>query len=156
MKRCLLIIGFSFLAGPASASMLELYGFQPRAASMAGAHTSVADDFTAVFYNPAGLALNRRVVTGAGYLVALPSLGVQLANPVEGVATPVEPQAMHGVTVGALFPLGAALDDRIAIGVGSISPQAISRAARCSTRGRPNFTVIRTRRRRSPSWWGPR
>ena len=122
MTRMLTLIGLMFWAQPAGADMFDLYGFQPRAAAMAGSHTAVADDFTAVFYNPAGLSLNRRVVTGAGYLVASPALDVQLENPVEGLSTPVEPPIMHGLTVGALFPLGAALDDRIAIGFGIFLP----------------------------------
>jgi len=122
MKRTMMIFGLALWVTPAWASMLELYGFQPRAAAMAGAHTGVADDFTAVFYNPAGLALSRRVVTGAGYLVATPTLGVNLENPVDGLARPAESPTMHGVTVGGLFPLGAALDDRIAIGIGIYLP----------------------------------
>ena len=122
MTRTLCALLVTLCSASAPASMLELYGFQPRASAMAGAQTSVADDFTATFYNPAGLALNHRVVTGAGYVVAVPSLGVELSRPAVGLATPAEPPGMHGLTVGALFPLGAALDDRVAIGLGVYLP----------------------------------
>jgi len=50
-----------FSLGPetASASMVDLYGWGSRATALGGAFTALADDFSAVYYNPAGLMFPR-------------------------------------------------------------------------------------------------
>ena len=50
-----LIIAVHVASGPASAQSFEVLG--TRAAGMGGAFVAVADDATAVYWNPAGLAL---------------------------------------------------------------------------------------------------
>ena len=50
-----LIIAVHVASGPASAQRFEVLG--TRAAGMGGAFVAVADDATAVYWNPAGLAL---------------------------------------------------------------------------------------------------
>ncbi len=43
------------LARTAAASPVDLYGYGPRAIGMGGAFTGLADDYSAVYYNPAGM-----------------------------------------------------------------------------------------------------
>ena len=54
-----LAAGFLLLRGPASASGFLSAGPGARAAAMGGAVTGLADDQSAIFYNPAGLAGQR-------------------------------------------------------------------------------------------------
>jgi len=57
MKKFLTLVVFLVLASSlALANGLNLNGFGARAAAMGGAFVGLADDFTAVFWNPAGLA----------------------------------------------------------------------------------------------------
>ena len=61
------LLGFAIvlvLASGLFANGLNLNGLGARAASMGGAFVGLADDFTAVFWNPAGLALMKRAHTG--------------------------------------------------------------------------------------------
>ena len=44
----------------AEASVPEIYGLGSRATALGGAFTAVADDFSAVYYNPAGLVMQRQ------------------------------------------------------------------------------------------------
>lgn len=53
---------FCFVAGTAGSAMAnigDIYGFGARAGAMCGAQTALADDHTALFYNPAGMSLGR-------------------------------------------------------------------------------------------------
>lgn len=62
-KACLallLLFALGYPTSEACASIADLYGFGARAASLAGAFTAVADDFSAVYYNPAGLTAQRQ------------------------------------------------------------------------------------------------
>jgi len=52
-------LGVFLCAGGAGASMVDLYGWGSRATAMGGAFTVLADDFSAVYYNPAGLIAPR-------------------------------------------------------------------------------------------------
>lgn len=108
-------------AGCARASVLELFGYDARALAMANAQTAGADDYTAAFYNPANLARRKRIVAGAGFFGALPRLSVDR----EVVGSDVEarlPEDFAGLTIGAVFPLGGGLDDRLAVGFGVYLP----------------------------------
>ena len=49
-----------------SANILETYGFGSRPIGMGGAYCAVADDFAAVWYNPAGLSQIDKVDLGVG------------------------------------------------------------------------------------------
>ncbi|MBZ0253679.1 MAG: hypothetical protein K8I02_10100, partial [Candidatus Methylomirabilis sp.] len=51
-------------AAPARASWQDLYGFGSRSMGLAGAATAAADDYSAVYYNPAGLMIGRPFSAG--------------------------------------------------------------------------------------------
>ncbi len=66
MKKLLTVLVFLVFASTlAMANGLNLNGFGARAAAMGGAFVGLADDFTAVFWNPAGLAFIGDATIGA-------------------------------------------------------------------------------------------
>jgi len=71
-SRCLktaffgLLIGW-FLTGPSHANTWRTFGYGPRAVAMGGAFCSVADDYSAGYYNPAGLLLQPGTKFGFGF-----------------------------------------------------------------------------------------
>jgi len=87
LAACLVL---ALRAGGAGASMVDLYGWGSRATAMGGAFTALADDFSAVYYNPAGLMCprtldwpfeNRKGVKfDFGYVYAYPVLKVREAD----------------------------------------------------------------------------
>jgi hypothetical protein len=92
--------------GPSSAeaSFFDVYGFNPRALSMAGAQGSVADDFTALYYNPGALTAGDRAVFGFALTLSRNALFIDSAraNP---TPTPRDPPNATTITVGGHFPL---------------------------------------------------
>ena len=72
------ILAFLMLTPPAGiASIAENYGYGARAIGMGGAFVGLADDFSAIFYNPAGLAQISGHRVAFGYLLGLPSLHIE-------------------------------------------------------------------------------
>ncbi len=64
------------------ANIADLYGFGAKAASVGGAFTAIADDFSAVYYNPAGLMSQQQpleYMRGHGFRI---ENGVQCVRPV--------------------------------------------------------------------------
>jgi len=83
-------------AGPALASVPDHYGFSSRSAAMAGAVTGDAADFSAGYYNPAGLAEAPGVELSVGYMHHVQRLQVNgLDNDVDDV---------HGLQAGVVAP----------------------------------------------------
>src|SRR5262249_2506892 len=52
-----IVVSAAVAARRAAASPVEVFGFGPRHGALAGAGVASTDDFAAVYYNPAGLAL---------------------------------------------------------------------------------------------------
>jgi long-chain fatty acid transport protein len=116
---CVTLLGVA----SARANPFDLYGFGPRAMGMGGAFTSLADDYTATYYNPAGLTVRRKVHFGIGLQSALPALTVERQRPNPQIAT-ADPPNHLGVALGILFPLGGKIQHRIAFAVGLYVPTA--------------------------------
>ncbi|MBI2375893.1 MAG: hypothetical protein HYV07_18010 [Deltaproteobacteria bacterium] len=123
------LLGFILVSAPAvaDASFFELYGFNPRALGTASAQLALSDDFTAVFYNPAGLATDVSIA-GVGLAVAAPSLDVHFERPDPKWSWAVPPSATT-FTFGSSIPVGSVATPA-AIGVGFGLPAASLLAGR--------------------------
>ncbi len=131
MRRVLLILASwccgLFVASAGNASMVDVYGFGSRASSMGGAFTAIADDFSAVYYNPAGLMHQRTlekpfprrkgIKFDIGYVYGEPQLYVQdwgkarhtedygsTTGPYLGVT--FDPEDFHGTFKRKVFAFG--------------------------------------------------
>jgi hypothetical protein len=107
--------------GRAGASVFDTYGFGARAAAMGSAQAAAAEDFSAVYYNPAALTVHKRPHVGTALTVVAPSVGVRRRAESEG--PPVErPDPNAGITLGLLFPLGGKIENRFALALGAYLP----------------------------------
>jgi long-chain fatty acid transport protein len=111
-------------ASPAAASVLDLYGFNPRGTAMGNAQAAAADDYTATFYNPAAMTQHKKVNVGAGFVATFPQLRVDRDRPTPAQReVPTElPPDFSGFNLGALFPLGGKFDHRVAVGLAMYLP----------------------------------
>lgn len=111
-------------AAPAQASVLDIYGYNPRGTAMGNAQAAVADDYTATFYNPAGLTRRKKVAVGAGFMATFPDLYIDRDFQTEE-QTEVQselPPSFSGFNLGAVFPLGGLVGNRVALGIGLYLP----------------------------------
>ena len=110
------------------ANGLNLNGFGARASGMGGAFVGLADDYTAVFWNPAGLALLKMPTFGLSGDVLMPSATYHFANPpyadytmktkskqypagLLGYFQPIGENIVVGIGAYTLSGLGAAWDN---------------------------------------------
>lgn len=107
--------------GTAAASLLDIYGFNPRGTAMGNAQAAVADDYTATFYNPAAMTQRKQINVGAGFIATVPSLHIDRDAHHSDVPNELPP-SFAGVNLGALFPLGGLLENRLAIGLALYLP----------------------------------
>ncbi len=106
---------------PARANFWDIYGFNPRAIGLAGTHTAIADDFTAIHYNPAGLTAARGVGFGFALAVTRPSLSLDFDRPPQ--IQPLDPPNATAITFGSTFSLaGDGAAGRITLGLGISVP----------------------------------
>lgn len=114
MRPALLATIAVIVAAPAAgrANPAEIFGFGSRAAGVAGAVSAWIDDFSAGYYNPAGIAFAHGKSVSVGAVASLTRLQVNGVNQ-EG-SDPI------GVVVGATapVPLGGFLADRLHVGIG--------------------------------------
>ncbi len=91
------------LAAPATANTPDLFGVGSRATALGGAFTAVADDFSAVWYNPAGIAQIDRAALTLAPIYSQPSLW--LDDPGVGRSDVPVPNA-GGMYIGFVAPVG--------------------------------------------------
>jgi long-chain fatty acid transport protein len=114
VRRTLVLITVLSVARVASASPVDVFGFGSRQAGMGGAVAATVDDFSAGYYDPAGLAF------GHGKRVSFGFLGARSHLHVNDDAYPItEPL---GLVFGASTPapLGGPLADRVYVGIGMV------------------------------------
>ncbi|HZV00622.1 MAG TPA: hypothetical protein VFF73_28165, partial [Planctomycetota bacterium] len=123
MKLRALAIALVLVAGSiARADNLDEFGFGARAAGMGGAMTGLASDWTATYYNPAGLINSKHVNVGFGFQYADYALdfksggGSQVDNQTNRVA------ALSAFTAGGSSSIPIDEPDRIAFGIGLLFP----------------------------------
>lgn len=97
---------------PSAASPAEVFGFGSRQAGLGGAVAARVDDFSAAYYNPAGLAAGGGKRVSFGLLAATSRLEVN-----DERYSLTEP---FGIVFGATAPapLGGPLADRVHVGLG--------------------------------------
>ncbi len=114
----------SLATGEASASPQEVIGFGFRSLAMGNTGAAVGEGVDAVYANPALLSTAREMELQLGTLGA--SFDLNAAGP--GLPEPlVAYPALQANTIGGILPLpfGGPLKDRVAIGVGFLTPYDI-------------------------------
>jgi long-chain fatty acid transport protein len=111
------------VAAQARADVFGTYGFGGRAVAMSGAQTAEADDFSGAFYNPAVLVNRKKPTFGFTFNYAFMSSEVTaLESGRELDCKYCKSPDSAGFSVGALFPIGGKVNNRVAIGVGIYLP----------------------------------
>ena len=112
---------------------MDVYGYGPRAAAMGMAYTGLADDYSATYYNPAGLAQIPRNTFAAGYFYADPRLSLRLtpaAFATRGQRAAVGRLARHQERVdgvaGYFAGMTLQITDYLAVGIASYLPQGFA------------------------------
>jgi long-chain fatty acid transport protein len=104
------------LASPAHAGGYDIFGVTPRDIGMGGAMTASVIGFSALYYNPAALTLDRADSLGLNLALSVPLLEVDREDPTATPAT-VLPETHANATFGWVKPIGGIFEDRLAFGV---------------------------------------
>ncbi|MFW6050368.1 MAG: OmpP1/FadL family transporter [Myxococcota bacterium] len=124
MARLLAIATVLLAASTARANPMDVFGFGARSSSMGGAVTADVEDFSANYYNPAGLVRGDELRLSVGYFMA------DMDMEVNGVDSRLE--TVRGLTFGVVAP-GSFGDVDFAFGLGGhLNDHLLSR-----TLGRP-------------------
>jgi long-chain fatty acid transport protein len=136
-----------------AANPLETYGFGSRAISMGGAYTAVSDDFSAVYYNPAGLPQIGQVNMGVG-MTFFSARFKAIQNVVVGETPDGEPvigdvDTSNSDNGGFMGGVAVRITKRLAMGVGMYLPSN-QYLAKLETQNQrePNYIFYDKRNRR--------
>lgn len=112
------------------------FGFGPKAIGMGQAFTGVADDFTAAWYNPAGMTLHNRLEAGFGYSYMRPFLEVNGKD--------FRVQDCHSLSLGVSLPIpfAAWLKDRIYFGLAFYMPWNLIFGLKVPLPQEPQFVLL--------------
>ncbi len=102
---------------------LDEFGFGARAASMGGAMTSLASDWTATYYNPAGLVNSKHLNTGFGFQYADYDFTFHSqsgGSAVDNQTNRVPPLSAFSLGLSSNIPIDE--PDRVGIGIGLFLP----------------------------------
>src|SRR5579883_1769880 len=124
---------------PARANPLDAFGFGSRGAAMGGAMAADARDFSANYYNPAGLALAHGFEMSIGYMT------VQHQLHMNGQDNNVDP--VRGLVAGAVVP-GRLFGVPFAIGVGLHMPDDRLTRVRALPQSQPRWELYDNRNQR--------
>lgn len=128
------------LAAPLHAQPMDTYGMGSRSVAMAGAVTADVEDWTANYYNPAGLARAGAARLGVGYFGAFHEMRI---NDLDSNVDP-----LRGLVLGLLVP-GQIDDVRFAFGLGvHLNDDHVSRTRALPAR-RPRWEFYDNRGRRT-------
>jgi len=109
--------------GRARASGPEVVGLGSRESALAGASTARAADFSAVHYNPAGLAAIRAPEASVGLVGFGSTLTATLGDGTQRTMAIADPLLVH-VGGATPLPLGGPLADRLFVGIALAIPPA--------------------------------
>jgi long-chain fatty acid transport protein len=127
----------------AYANPLDVFGFGSRQAAMGGAVAADASDFSASYYNPAGLASARGLELSVGYFYASHALSMN------GRSSDVDP--VRGVVGGAVVP-GRLAGVPFAFGIGFHLPDDRLARVRALPQTQPRWELYDNRNQRM--WFG--
>lgn len=98
-------------------SPVDLWGFGAKGSAMGGAYATLAQDYEAVYYNPAGLGFAKEPSVSLGFQYG----GLDLKINDEHRSLPNAP----ALTIGFGLPLnlGSVMKDRLSLGLGFVLPQ---------------------------------
>ena len=121
---------------PASALSFHTFGFGPKAIGMGNAFVSVADDFSAAWYNPAGMTQKKNVELGFGYQYVRPFMEVNGDN--------FRVQDSHSTAFGFSLPMpfSAWLEDRIYLGLAFYMPWNLIFGVKVPLPEEPQFLLL--------------
>ncbi len=120
----------------AFANPLDAFGSGPRAISLGGAFTSLANDSSANYYNPAGLAQGSDLRFDIGYTYNNPNLNFN------GLDSEVD--LVRGLQVGVVLP-GEVLGKRFAAGIGMLLLDDRVTRVRSLPQQQPRFVLFDNR-----------
>jgi len=131
------LLSFSLALPDAAANSWRTYGLGARAVAMGGAYTAIADDFSAGYYNPAGILAHPGAQFGIGYQYVKEDLK---AN---GTEVPTSRDS-DGIYLGGAMtiPFTDELKDRIAIGYLFLQPLFYSLDLLIPETTEPQFPVL--------------
>lgn len=115
-ERSVLLLSLLLCGGPALAGGLSTPGQGARALSMAGAFTAVADDGSAIYYNPAGISQ----IDGTSIEAGAASISPQLTYTTPGGASETSTKG----AIGPSFFITHRLTDSLSAGLGVYAPYA--------------------------------
>ncbi len=120
-RNLLLATGFiALLPMAAGAAGFAFYEAGAKAVGMSGAFTATADDPSAIYYNPAGLAFQKGTMIMAGGTFVVPTYSFKGANPFPGQGV-----SEHGKNKLHLVPgvyYRHPINDQIMVGIGTFLP----------------------------------
>ena len=121
----------------AHASIFDVYGFNARGIGLGGAVTALANDYTATYYNPAGISDKKMLLFGGGFMLSVPWLDVNRTRPIcsdlpqtcrslypNGFSDreTVLPDSFSGFSLGWVFPFGGPLENKLAMALAVYIP----------------------------------
>ncbi len=121
------------ICGAARADLASHFGMNPRTMGLAGAYTGVAEDLTALYYNPAGLVQLQGMTAAAGVLVGVPGLQE------DGDAVDMLRENSFYLHVG--LPFSGKLKDHLAFGVSLNMPWGKYLDAKLYKKHEPYFVM---------------
>ncbi len=112
----------------------DLYGFGARGSSLLG-YSAIADDFSAVYYNPAGIAFNKDAQLGIGFFYGLTRLVYD-----DNTKKDIDP--IRGIMVGYSTPLGqGTLSKAFSMGLGIFLPTSYVIEVETYSSKKPQFIM---------------
>jgi len=121
---------------PAYAVSFSTFGFGPKAIGMGQAFSAIADDFSAAWYNPAGMTQNKGIELGLGYQYMRPFLKI------DGQSFRV--QDSHSIAAGFSLPIpfSAWLKDRVFLGLAFYMPWDLIFGIKVPLPQEPQFLLL--------------
>ncbi len=120
------LVAFLALGGLAHGNGLNLNSLGARALTMGGAFVGLADDFSAVFWNPAGAAGFKTRYLGFYATDLIPSSTYKLDVPTySGMMSLVNAKSKPAHYLGGMFAYYHPVSDRLVIGFGAYTPSGI-------------------------------